>query len=129
MDGNSPLASERRSSERRASVRPAKVYDPRADRFYAGRTSNISADGALLCLRRSLPVHVGDRFEVGIAGDGDEVLLRLADLRLARVVRVTALDALEQAIAIEFNEPSAIPMVPEVVPSIQTRANHSRAAA
>lgn len=122
---------DRRGSERVDMVRPTKVYDPRADRFFPGRTSNVSAGGALLCLRRSLPVSVGDRLDIGIAGlDGpDDEPLRLAQMRSARVVRVSAIDCLEQAIAVHFNEPSAVTIVPDATPSMARHAQPARVAA
>jgi hypothetical protein len=121
---------DRRGSERVDMVRPLKVYDPKADRFFPGRTSNVSAGGALLCIRRSMPIQAGDRVDVGIAGlDAGDEPMRLANMRSARVVRVSAIDALEQAVAVHFNEPSAVTIVPEATPSMARHAQPTRVAA
>ncbi len=122
MEESPQTRSERRTSERMQVVRPAKVFDPRAHRYHAAQTCNISAGGALLKVQRTLPVFSGDRLEVVIEAE-EEVrrLLSLDDAVESRVVRVRAIDRYTQSVAVQFHagEESAAQEPPD--PVIHTR--------
>lgn len=122
MEENPQSRNERRTSERMQVVRPAKVFDPRAQRYHAAQTCNISAGGALLKVQRTLPVFSGDRVEVMIEAE-EEVrrVLSLDDAVESRVVRVMAIDRYTQSVAVQFHacEESAGDEAPD--PVIHTR--------
>ncbi len=96
------LAFDRRRFERRTLVKPCKVVHEPSGRPVAGRTSNVSDGGALLCVDASRPMAAGDEVSVGVAWD-DAALIRSDLLLPARVVRVMAVDRHTQAIAVRFD--------------------------
>ncbi len=98
---------DRRSSRRINAVHAAKVFDPRAQRYYAAQTCNLSAGGALLKIERSMPVCGGDRLDVMIRADENTArLLCLDEAVPSRVVRVMAIDRFSQAVAVQFHAAS-----------------------
>ncbi len=96
------IGRERRGIDRDCSTHPVKIYDERADKYFAGRTSNTSRTGALLILQRSMPIAAGDEFCVAIARTTDEVVVGHNEMIPAEVLRVTPIDAFTQAIAVRF---------------------------
>ena len=103
---------ERRRFERRIAIKPCKVRARGAARYSAGRTSDYSAGGALVCLGIEHRVEAGDQIEFGIAW-GEEAVLSDHSMRLATVRRVTPVGRTHQAIGVEFAEAD---------PAIVTRA-------
>ncbi|MFG0328350.1 MAG: PilZ domain-containing protein [Phycisphaerales bacterium] len=99
----SPSRSDRRRHPRRIEIHPAKIYDGRAERFFAGETANVSESGALLKVARTMPIHAGVEIEVGVDVSRDGILSRRSFLP-AQVVRVTPIDRFSQAIAVRFKE-------------------------
>ena len=130
---NRPFAAvpERRNSPRVCAVRPAKVYDPRAERYHVAETCNLSATGALLKVHRAMPIAAGDRLEVGILGParGDSPVLDGRDLLASRVVRVVPMDRFSQAIAVEFAQPDAATLPDVSIPFDRAHARPQRQAA
>ncbi|MCL4196045.1 MAG: PilZ domain-containing protein [Phycisphaerales bacterium] len=113
---------DRRSSRRISAVHPAKVFDPRAQRYHAAQTCNLSAGGALLKIERSMPVCGGDRLDVMIRADeGTSRLLCLDEAIPSRVVRVMAIDRFSQAVAVQFHAASDAAGDEPVEPVIHTR--------
>ncbi len=101
---------DRRMSPRMSVAHGAKVFDPRAQRYHAAQTCNISATGALLKVQRSMPVMSGDRLDVAIdADDATRRVLALGDFVPSRVVRVMAIDRFSQAVAVQFHAASDLP--------------------
>ncbi len=96
------VGQERRGIDRDYTTHPVKIYDERADKYFAGRTSNTSRTGALLILQRSMPIAAGDEFCVAIARTADEVVVGQEAMIPAEVLRVTPIDAFTQAIAVRF---------------------------
>lgn len=137
----------RRTGRRRTTVRPAKIFDSRAERYFSARTTNLSDDGAMLIINRSMPIARGDAFEIGILetqpGDtssasasgkaggpedpsdtvgcfSDEgVLKRRQAFRPALVVRVMPIDAHTQAVAVRFNDAQSQPITSDATPGVE----------
>jgi len=107
MESNPQSHMDRRSSRRINAVHPAKVFDPRGQRYHGAQTCNISAGGALLKVQRSMPICDGDRLDVIINADENMTrVLALDEAIPSRVVRVTAIDRFSQAVAVQFHAAS-----------------------
>lgn len=96
---------ERRGSERITLIKPAKIFDRRADKYFPARTTNISEGGVLLTVNRSMPIHTGDELAVGLSKEEFPAVLAERDFRAARVVRVIPIDQHAQAVALAFIRP------------------------
>ena len=103
-----PIGRERRTNQRNYATHPVKVYDERADKYFAGRASNTSPDGALLVLQRAMPIASGDNLSIAIARTADDVVFGEDDLIPSEVLRVTPIDAFTQAVAVRFMEVAGI---------------------
>lgn len=93
---------DRRKHPRQDVVRTCKVLHERFGALLAATTSNVSVGGALLCMERVRPLAAGDRVQVAIDWRGVGVLEQGA-LMPARVIRVTAMDHHQQAVAIAYD--------------------------
>jgi hypothetical protein len=69
---------ERRRGLRIRQCRPVKVYEPRASRYYPGRTADISATGLRLTLPLAVPIVPGSTISLHIGLDraGDMLATR-----------------------------------------------------
>ena len=76
---------DRRAHPRATVTFPCKLYQPRAGKFIAGATLNLSGFGALVDISRTAFFEAGERLRVGISGDAAEVVLPAAELREAHV--------------------------------------------
>lgn len=107
---------DRRGHRRRIAIVAAKVYDERAERYFAAETTNVSASGCLLRINRTMPLNRGDRLAVGLAAQPattwmsgrpgavpSQPVLRKAGLEAATVVRVTPIDPHTQVVAVHFD--------------------------
>lgn len=104
MDSQSQTGQDRRTSQRISVAHAAKVFDPRAQRYHAAQTCNVSAGGALLKVQRSMPICSGDRLDVIIDTEAElSRVLALDEFVPARVVRVSAIDRFSQAVAVQFH--------------------------
>ncbi len=103
-----PIGRERRTNPRDYATHPVKVYDERADKYFAGRASNTSRDGALLVLQRAMPIASGDNLSIAIARTADDVVFGDDELIPSEVLRVTPIDAFTQAVAVRFMEVAGI---------------------
>jgi len=103
-----PVGRERRTNPRDYATHPVKVYDERADKYFAGRASNTSPNGALLILKRTMPIASGDNLSVALARTTDDVVFGQDELIPSEVLRVTPIDAFTQAIAVRFMETAGI---------------------
>ena len=64
---------------------PCKLYQPRAGKFIAGATVNLSGSGVLIDISRTAFFEAGERLRVGIPEDAGAAVLSAADLRDAHV--------------------------------------------
>lgn len=117
-----PVHDERRSEERWITIKPAKVYDHRADRYFAAQTCNLSVGGALLKVVRSMPIAAGDRLNVTIGDVAEGPVIALDNTVESKVVRVTPMDPYTQAVAVQYrqanhNTADLIPATRKPVPS------------
>ena len=108
-DAAMSLAQERRASKRRTVIHPAKVYDQRADKYYPAETCNLSDDGALLKINRTMPISRGDTLDIGMATTDTGAVISREGFVTARVVRVTSIDRFSQAVAVQFT--AAVPLL------------------
>lgn len=103
--------SERRRHPRVPANCAAKMFFPSSLHFGVGCTTDVSAGGALVRVERSRSLRPGDRVEVAIAsGRGASGVVRAEDLWPGEVVRVIPIDCHEQAIAVRFDQPTALPI-------------------
>ena len=92
------LVEQRRESRTNLSW-PVSVWLPEANRFFNGRSANISKSGALVNVPISTPAHEGSMVELNfprtdvLAGEKGQY----ARLKKGRVVRVDRRDALDTA--------------------------------
>lgn len=82
-----------------------KVYDPRAQRYYAGRTVNVSAGGALVEVHEGLGGSPGDDYEIVVNWVDAHPLLRREQMQQVRMVRRDSDDAGPCRIALCYAEP------------------------
>jgi hypothetical protein len=97
---------DRRSSPRIALSRPCKVFEPRSQKYVAGRTCNLSEGGMLIRLDRRLNVEPGDHVYLGVAQKRRQQLIRSADMIEATVVRALGIGGGEFTLALRFNAPA-----------------------
>lgn len=93
-------ALEQRSSERNDVNWPVSIWNPKAVRFFNGRSVNVSSDGALISLPLKTPVCEGQDIEINfprteaIAKDKGSY----ARVKTARVVRIDRSHSLDEAV-------------------------------
>jgi len=88
-DASAESGSERRRGLRIAQTRPVKVYEPRACRYIAGHTEDVSATGLRIMLPRSAPVQPGSILAVHVGLDElGQPLVNRRQMMPARVVWV-----------------------------------------
>ncbi len=104
--------SERRRAARDTGTHPVKVYDERAEKYYAGRTSNTSETGALLVLQRSVPIAAGDAISVAVARTSNEMVIGQDTLIPSTVVRTMSIDAFTQAVAVRYTDVNILSQEP-----------------
>lgn len=104
---------ERRASLRLAASYPAKMYDRRAERYFAAETCNVSETGALLKVQRSMPVIAGDVFDLAVTQKAPSVVIGKKNLVPAIVVRVIPIDHYSQAVAVRYDRMPAVVSTPE----------------
>ena len=92
-------AIEQRSSERNDVSWPVSVWNPKADRFFNGRSVNVSSEGALISLPLQTPVCEGQDIEINFPRT--EAIAKhkgcYARVKTARVVRIDRSDTLNKA--------------------------------
>lgn len=79
---------QRRQGLRVHQDRPAKVYDARARRYYAGRALDMGAKGMKLLLPAGCPIQTGGTLQVYVGQDDEHILLSLANMTPVRVIWV-----------------------------------------
>ena len=93
-------AFEQRSSERNEVNWPVSVWNPKAVRFFNGRSINVSSDGALVSLPLQMPVCEGQDLEINFPRT--EMIAKhkgsYARVKTARVVRIDRSDTLNKAV-------------------------------
>ena len=80
---------------------PVKVQCQHSGRYYSGRTSNLSAGGALLTVESPTRLPAGHKLRLGIAWSRQEAVLASAALVEATVTR-NLIGANPQLLAIQF---------------------------
>jgi hypothetical protein len=100
-------AFEQRSTERTDVSWPVSIWNPKATKFYNGRSVNVSKDGALIALPLNAPVCEGQELELNFPRT--ETLAKdkggFARIKTARVVRVDRNDTVTAAkikVGLEF---------------------------
>lgn len=99
------IESDRRTEPRMNLECGVKVYDPRAERYYAGRTVNVSAGGALIELHDALGGSPGDGYEIVVNWVDAHPLFRREQMQPVRMVRRDSGDQGSCRIALCFDEP------------------------
>jgi len=99
--------SERRQNARRPVSCPAKLRCTQTGKYMAGRTRNVSANGAMLEVYMPSMLVTGQRLEVGIAWHHRQALLSKDQLAQATVVRSLGMGGV-QHVAIQFDQPMAL---------------------
>lgn len=97
--------SDRRNEPRMNIECGVKVYDPRAQRYYAGRTVNVSAGGALIELQDGLGGLPGDAYEIVVNWVDAHPLLCREQMQSVRLVRRDTDDSSACRIALRYDEP------------------------
>jgi hypothetical protein len=104
-------AIEQRISERSVVKWPVSIWNPKASRFYNGRSIDVSTEGALIAIPMHLPVCEGQVLEINfprmesLAKDKGS----FARIKNAKVVRIDRSDTLISAtikVAVLFNTPA-----------------------
>ncbi|MBL1218082.1 MAG: PilZ domain-containing protein [Planctomycetes bacterium] len=95
---------ERRSEERWVAVKPAKVYDRRADRYFTAQTCNLSQGGALLKIVRSMPIAAGDPLTITIGEAAEGPVVAQDQMVESKVIRVIPMDPYTQAVAVQYKQ-------------------------
>lgn len=103
---NPPAIDERRQHYRVPIAKPCKVFHPATRRYLPGRTTDVSAGGALLRVNAPRPLVPGDEIEMYIAWNNRSLLTTSEQMR-GRVTR-TLFDGNEQIIAIEFAQAQVV---------------------
>jgi hypothetical protein len=92
-------AIEQRSSERNDVNWPVSVWNPKAVRFFNGKSVNVSSDGALISLPLKTPVCEGQDIEINFPRT--EAIAKYkgsyARVKTARVVRIDRSSILNEA--------------------------------
>ena len=99
---------EQRNAQRKVVNWPVSVWHPQAERFFNGRSANISSGGTLLLLPMKAPIREGQEIEINFPHDDN---LDLQDdketyVKKARVVRVDRAEAVHSAtikVGLEFD--------------------------
>lgn len=94
---------ERRRDARLAVERPIKLQCAQTGRYLSGRTSNLSASGALLEVDHPSLLVPGQRLRLGIAWDNQRAILESPALAQATVIRSSARGA-TQHVAVRFDQ-------------------------
>lgn len=93
-------AIEQRTSERTRVNWPVSVWNPKASRFFNGRSMNVSMEGALISLPLQTPVCEGQDVEINFPRT--EMLAKdkgsYSRIKTARVVRIDRSDAVDKAV-------------------------------
>jgi len=97
---------ERREQDRLSLSRPVKIFDPKANRYIPGCTTNVSQSGALLNIPQPLLIKPGDTVYVGIALKRREGLLLSNEMIEAQVVRCLATEDDQTHLAVRFAVPA-----------------------
>ena len=95
--------SERRQDRRIATSQPIKLQCCGLGRYYAGRTQNYSAGGALLQVDWPVRLLIGQQVRLGLGQDEKQVVVRSEDLIDATVVRHLAIGGRQQ-VAVQFRQ-------------------------
>jgi hypothetical protein len=84
-----PTGAERRRGLRIRQIRPVKIHDPSAARYFGGQTHDVSSTGLRVALPAASPVRVGRmlNIHVGLSESG-EALANRRQMMPARVVWV-----------------------------------------
>jgi hypothetical protein len=98
---------DRRRSPRLALSRPCKVFEPRSQKYVAGRTCNVSDGGMLVRLDRRLNVEPGDHVYLGVAEKRRQPLLRSSEMVEATVVRAMGIGGGEFTLALQLRATAA----------------------
>ena len=100
-------AFEQRSAKRTDVSWPVSIWNPKATKFYNGRSVNVSSDGALVALPLNVPICEGQELELNFPRT--ETLAKdkgsFARIKTARVVRVDRGDTVTAArikVGLEF---------------------------
>jgi len=107
------MPSNRRAHARSTVAIECKLRRPSVPRYDAATTGDVSAGGALLEVRGSRPLTVGETVDLAVNWS-DRALLISGDMVRARVVRVGPILDRKQQVAVEFDQPQqqADAMVP-----------------
>jgi len=112
---------EQRHSKRTDVRWPVSLWNPKATRFYNGKSINVSSDGALVAFSMQAPISQGQEVEINFPRT--EPLARskgsCARIKTARVVRIDRSESLDSAIikvGLEFQSPSPIQNEPLLEP-------------
>jgi hypothetical protein len=91
----------RRTDDRVEVELPCKVWHPRAMRFVAGTTRDLSREGAHVTLRGGVPFAPGERILIGLSAHAGAIVRRSADLIEGVVVRAGVEEG-KVAVAVHF---------------------------
>ena len=105
------IEQDRRETPRIVVKRPCKVFDPKARKYLAGSTCDMSSGGLLLRLNYPLGLGPGDRIFVGVAQTRRQMLLRTKDMAEAEIVRSMDVTDRETILAVRFVD-SGMGMLP-----------------
>lgn len=94
---------ERRAFTREPLSRPCKVLRHETRKYAPATTRDLSSGGALLEIRSTRPVRVGERLGVGVAWSHSPII-NADSMVEAKVVRVHPIDKDRQAVAVSFLE-------------------------
>ena len=96
---------ERRTESRMNINCAVKLYDPRARRYYAGKTVNVSAGGALVELHQSLGGDAGDTYEIVVDWTQVHPMIGRSEMRPVQMVRRSRDGDGQPLVAMRFAEP------------------------
>jgi hypothetical protein len=99
--------SDRRRDARMPITRPIKLQCAETGRYMAGRTSNLSAGGALLEVDHPSLLVAGQRLRLGIAWQDSQAVLASDTLAEAIVIRSLG-SGTSQSVAIQFARRQAL---------------------
>ena len=94
---------DRRRDPRVPVDRPVKLQCVQSGRYYAGRTCDLSSNGAHLRVDHPALLAPGQQVRVGIAQSNHQAVLRSDQMIRATVKRSLALDGI-QDLAVQFDE-------------------------
>ncbi|MFM9995468.1 MAG: PilZ domain-containing protein [Phycisphaerales bacterium] len=93
---------DRRRHQRHGIVTMCKIYHPASRRFAAGRTKDLSASGALLCVETARPLLAGEAIDLAISLDPKPLLASTTMIR-SKVIRSLPIGDTAQELAVEFD--------------------------